>query len=176
MTIFNAFIAYKFLRILSTPFDKTNAFKEGVIDKNGNQMISRSKFTKQQKHAYTIFHHLIFKLKKVMHKIPILKSHLGSFATALWFIKETIKEEYGANEAQMIEEVFVDHLKKNGYDVQSMVLNETFTNSSVIEPGTYIFEGKKYQVGRTIHSFDSCLGLPLFRLDKDTVVTRGELT
>ena len=175
MTIFNAFIAYKFLKILSTPFEKSDAYKEGVIDKQGRQIVPRSKFNRKQKGAYTIFHHLIGKLKLLMHKVPILKSHIGSFAASLWFIKETIKEEYGVNEAEIIEEMFIDHLEEKGCDVRIMILNERFSAPTTLEPGTYIFEGISYPIGRTIHSFDSCLGVPLFRLTDDIVVSEEDL-
>jgi hypothetical protein len=175
MSVFNAFIAYKFLKILSTPFEKTDAYKSGVIDKKGNQLVSRTDFNQEQKQSYSIFHHLIFKMKKLMSKVPILKSRIGTFAAALWFIKETIKEEYGPKEAELIEEAFIDYLKENGCDVKSATINENFKFSSVVEPGTYIHEGKTYTIGRTLHSFDSCLGIPLFMLDDRTVVSRGDL-
>ena len=175
MSVFNAFIAYKFLKILSTPFEKTDAYKSGVIDEKGNQLVSRTDFNQEQKQSYSIFHHLIFKMKKLMNKVPILKSRVGTFAAALWFIKETIKEEYGHDEAELIEEAFIDYLKENGCDVKSATINENFKFSSVVEPGTYIHEGKTYTIGRTLHSFDSCLGIPLFMLDDRTVVSRGDL-
>lgn len=175
MSVFNAFIAYKFLKILSTPFEKTDAYKSGVIDKTGNQLVSRTDFNQEQKQSYSIFHHLIFKMKKLMSKVPILKSRIGTFAAALWFIKETIKEEYGPKEAELIEESFIDYLKENGYDVKSAIINENFKFSSVVEPGNYMHEEKNYTIGRTLHSFDSCLGIPLFMLDDGTVISRGDL-
>ena len=175
MSIFNAFVAYKFLKILATPFEKSRAYKAGVIDKNGNQIVSRSDFNQEQKQSYSIFHHLIYKLKKMMHKVPVLKSRIGSFAAALWFIKETIKEEYGVKEAELIEEAFVNYLEENNYDVKTMTINENFEYSSVIEPGNYIYEGQSYAIGRTINSFDTCLGIPLFMLNYGQVVSRGDL-
>lgn len=170
MGIFNAFVAYKFLKILSTPFKKTDAYKLGVIDKDGNQLVRRKEFSSAQKKSYNIFHQLIYKLKKIMNKIPIIKSRIGSFATSLWFIKQTIKEEYGEAEAIMVEEVFLDYLKDNGYNTK---LNESFLNGE-IRPGTYIREGKKYEVVRAIKPFDYCLGVPLYKIDND-VVTEEEM-
>ena len=32
------FVTYRFLRLLTTPFEKTDAFKLGIIDKNGNRI------------------------------------------------------------------------------------------------------------------------------------------
>jgi len=32
------FVAYRFIRILTTPFEKTDAFKLGIIDGKGNRI------------------------------------------------------------------------------------------------------------------------------------------
>jgi hypothetical protein len=32
------FVAYRFLRILTTPFEKTDAYKFGIIDEKGNRI------------------------------------------------------------------------------------------------------------------------------------------
>ena len=32
------FVAYRFIRILTTPFEKTDAFKLGIIDDKGNRI------------------------------------------------------------------------------------------------------------------------------------------
>ena len=32
------FVTYRFLKLLTTPFDKTDAFKFGIIDKDGNRI------------------------------------------------------------------------------------------------------------------------------------------
>ena len=36
MSIINTYVAYRFLRLLVTPFEKTKAFELGVIDQDGN--------------------------------------------------------------------------------------------------------------------------------------------
>ena len=33
------FVTYRFLRLLTTPFEKTDAYKFGIIDKNGNSCL-----------------------------------------------------------------------------------------------------------------------------------------
>ena len=69
------FVTYRFLRLLTTPFKKTDAFKYGIIDKDGNRIIPQEKgFSKKtkappletpkEKEAYTILHKLIFNIKK----------------------------------------------------------------------------------------------------------------
>ena len=33
------FVTYRFIKLLVTPFEKTDAFKLGIIDKNGNRVM-----------------------------------------------------------------------------------------------------------------------------------------
>ena len=40
------FVTYRFLKLLTTPFEKQDAFKFGIIDKNGNR-IKKQNSTKQ---------------------------------------------------------------------------------------------------------------------------------
>ena len=57
VAILDTFIAYKFIKILATPWKKTEAFKQGLIDKDGNPLVKRSELkTDKQKKAYTIVH------------------------------------------------------------------------------------------------------------------------
>ena len=84
----NLYFIYKFLRILTTPWENTDAFKLGIIDKNGG--ILRKKITLksiEEKEAYTMFDRLVWKLKRLIEKIPFGKSRLASYAAALWLIK-----------------------------------------------------------------------------------------
>ena len=35
------FVTYRFLKLLTTPFQKTEAFKLGIIDENGNRIMQK---------------------------------------------------------------------------------------------------------------------------------------
>ena len=52
----DAFIAYKFIKILAVPFEKTDAFKMGIIDKDGKILKKRKDLKGEEKKAYTIIH------------------------------------------------------------------------------------------------------------------------
>jgi len=85
----NLYFIYKFLRILTTPFASTDAFKLGIIDEKGKILKKKSKLkTIEEKEAYTMFDRLVWKLKRLMEKIPFGKTRLASYAAALWLIKE----------------------------------------------------------------------------------------
>ena len=46
---------YQFIKRLTTPFDKTEAFKLGIIDKDGNVLRKRKTLsTAEEKNAYTL--------------------------------------------------------------------------------------------------------------------------
>tara|TARA_B100001094_G_scaffold333417_1_gene411868 strand:+ start:14379 stop:14945 length:567 start_codon:yes stop_codon:yes gene_type:complete len=102
---FDIFVAYKFIRILTTPYKKTDAYKLGIIDDKGNLLKKRKELnTGAEKKAYTIIHTLVWNLKRLLDKIPATKTRLGSFAVALWLLKEKLKD--GIKES-VLEECFL---------------------------------------------------------------------
>ena len=83
------FLVYQFIRKLVTPFNKWDAYKLGIIDEKGQVLIKRKDFgRKAQKDAFGIFDVMILNLKKMLAKIPGGDSKLGSYAAALFLIKE----------------------------------------------------------------------------------------
>ena len=83
------FVTYRFLKLLVTPFEKQEAYKLGIIDKKGKNLIkSKNLETEEQRQAYTLLHRLVFNCKKIMSKIPLVRTQLGTYATALFLLKE----------------------------------------------------------------------------------------
>ena len=88
------FVAYRFLRILTTPWEKQPAFKHGIIDKNGKLLRKRKELTtSEEKNSFTLLHRLIFNLKRILHKIPLVKTKLGTYATALFLLKQHFSDQ-----------------------------------------------------------------------------------
>lgn len=83
------FYAFRFLKLLVTPFEKTEAFKLGIIDKDG-KVLKKSAERNQpdEKAAYTVFHRLVFNIKRLLGKIPGGKSVVARYGAALFLIKE----------------------------------------------------------------------------------------
>lgn len=55
------FYAFRFLKLLVTPWEKTTAFELGIIDENGKVLKKGSqRNTPEEKSAYTVFHRLVF--------------------------------------------------------------------------------------------------------------------
>ena len=110
------FVTYRFLRLLTTPFEDTQAYKLGIIDANGNRIMQKrikkpvvELVTSEQKNSYTILHKLVFNIKKLLGKIPGGKSVMASYAVALLLLKE----EYDLDEEQteLLYEDFYKHAK-----------------------------------------------------------------
>lgn len=82
-------IALRILRILTTPFDQTDAYKEGVIDGNGKELKKLSRLnTTKERDAYTILHRMIFRIKRIINKVPVENRKLSSYAAALSLVRE----------------------------------------------------------------------------------------
>jgi len=87
--VVDLFMVYQFIRRLATPFEKWDAYKEGIIDKDGKVLIkSKDLNTKKQRAAWRIFDRMIANLKKLLAKVPGGSSKLASYAAALFLIRE----------------------------------------------------------------------------------------
>lgn len=82
-------IAYRVLSMLVKPFEETDAFKMGIIDATGKNLIKSRDFTSSdQKDAYTYLHRLVFNLKKILNKLPGGESKLKNVVAAFFLVKE----------------------------------------------------------------------------------------
>jgi len=89
----DSIITYRILKLLVTPFKKTDAFKLGIIDEKGNELKSMANLnTVEERDAYTLLHRLVFRLKKIIEKVPIANKQILSLAAAYSLIKEAIDE------------------------------------------------------------------------------------
>ena len=84
--------------MLTTPFEKQDAFKLGIIDADGNRINNQILLatvelsTTELKNSYTILHKLVFNIKKIFAKVPGLRTKVGTYAAALFLLKDTFKE------------------------------------------------------------------------------------
>jgi hypothetical protein len=89
----DSIITYRILKLLVTQFKKTDAFKLGIIDEKGNELKSMADLnTVEERDAYTLLHRLVFRLKKIIEKVPIANKQLVSLAAAYSLIKEALDE------------------------------------------------------------------------------------
>ena len=83
------FVTYRFLKLLVTPWKKQEAYKQGIIDDRGKALKkARDLTTEAERESFTLLHRLVFNCKRIMGKIPFVRSQLGTYATALFLLKE----------------------------------------------------------------------------------------
>ena len=86
--VVDLFLIYQFLKRLVTPFDKWDAFKAGVLDKDGKVITKKKDRTPEQEKTWGYYDRLLANLKKLLGKIPGGKTRLASFAAALLLLRE----------------------------------------------------------------------------------------
>ena len=126
--VIDALIAYRVLKLLVTPFNKTKAYKFGIIDDIGKVLIKSKDLPNSgpQREAYTLLIRFVFNLKKLLGKVGI-RGPLGtSAAAALAFFKE----ENGQN--LEVEKTVYKHLREKGFEFQ---VDENY--GEPLRPGTY---------------------------------------
>jgi hypothetical protein len=117
----DVFFAYSFIKKLATEYIKTDAFKTGVIDKDGKILIPSNKRNKEQKAAFTVFDRLVWNIRTMIQKyVPFGGTRLARYSTALFLLKE--HKLSSIDNFKIVENVFLDYLKEvNG---EYFVLNE----------------------------------------------------
>ena len=140
------FVTYRFIKLLVTPFDKTEAYKLGIIDAQGNRVMPPPKNgirqtkpeplrTSEEKNAYTILHKLVFNIKKIFDKVPGLRTRLGTYAAALFLLKDTFKES--VDDPDVFEREFMKYLKEQGYEIDDTIMEEVIGFGEVLPKGEY---------------------------------------
>ena len=140
------FVTYRFIKLLVTPFEKTEAYKLGIIDKNGARIlpppvrgVKQTKpaplMTSAEKNAYTILHKLVFNIKKIFGKVPGLRTKWGTYAAALFLLKDTFKES--VDDPDVFEKEFMKYLKEQGYEIDNTFSESVIGFGEVLPKGEY---------------------------------------
>ena len=136
------FVTYRFLKLLTTPFEKMDAYELGIIDEKGNRIL-KPKSTKpavelsttELKNAYTILHKLVFNIKKIFNKIPGLRTKVGTYAAALFLLKDTFKEE--VSDPDVFEKEFIKFLKEEGIELDNEITENVIGFGEQLPKGKY---------------------------------------
>lgn len=149
--IVDTLIVFRILKLLTTDFKDTNAYKFGFIDKDGNrikfkqsevsknQKIKNDPKTSEEKDSYTLLHKMVFNIKRLIQKVPLGKTKFATYATALALIKENME----LNEVQthkLLQEFGTMFFGKDD-------LNETHHFDKLEVGGVY-------ELRRTLHQLD----------------------
>ena len=147
-------ITYRVVKLLATPFEKQEAFKYGIIDKDGKVLKKyRTLKTTKEKQSYTILHRFVFNLKRILARVG-LGGKLGSFAVALGLLIREDKSYLPYK--NLIESAVISYLKEtNQYDD---LLNE--------EGEVLTFEPEQ-------EVFCNCFGIDVYEIE-DKLISENE--
>ena len=155
------FVAYRFLRILTTPWEDQEAYKLGIIDKDGKLLRKRNTLkTDAEKKSFTLLHRLIFNLKRILHKIPGVRSKIGTYATALFLLKQHFAGQ--VENEDTIEKAFTGWLVDNDYITKEELEESVIGIGATLPKGRYkltqdIFAGNEGDIkgkkGDTVVAF-----------------------
>ena len=137
------FVTYRFIKLLTTPFNRTEAFKLGIIDKDGNRILQPNSTqpavelaTAQLQNAYTVLHKLVFNIKKIFAKVPGLRTKVGTYAAALFLLKDTFKEH--VEDPDVFEKEFMKYLKENDVEFDDSISEEVIGFGEILPKGEYV--------------------------------------
>ena len=170
------FVTYRFIRLLTTAFEKSDAFKMGIIDKDGNRTDKKLE-TSAEKNAYTVLHKLVFNIKKIFGKVPGLRTKIGTYAAAIFLLKDTFKEH--VEDPQVFEKEFIKFIKENNIELDDTIVEEVTLDNGKLGKGIYkltqdviateddddeitALEGDEVEVFEDTPAADTILGVDVF--------------
>ena len=103
---FNLATAYFFVKKMAPPFEKTDAYKLGIIDKKGKILKPMKELTSdKERKAYTLLDRVIWNIKKLMSFIPGGGSMLAGVAAATALL---MKENMGYEVSDRLVQVMLE--------------------------------------------------------------------
>ena len=144
-------ITYRVVKLLVTPFEKQEAFKYGIIDKQGKVLKPwRTLKGSKEKSSYTMLHRFIFNLKRILQKAG-LGGRLGTFAVALaTLIRENKEFE---QHQKLIESTVIKYLK------------EQKLYEELLQEEGHIVGNKQI----TEQPINTCFGIDLYQIENSLV-------
>lgn len=128
---------FRFIRMLVLDWKSWDAYKQGVIDENGKRNKDVKLDTDEKKNSYTHFIRLCANVKRLLNKVPGGSSKLGSFAAALYLVKE--KYSLSDNKLRKI-------LRESGFDSSDILAEENqwfLLEDKQLSPGVYRINNPK---------------------------------
>lgn len=183
----------RFLKLLVTPIEDTEAFKLGIIDKNGKRRKDFNDDTLEGREAlrdhYTAFHRLVYNLKKIMAKAPGGSSVFARYGAALALIKE-----HGELSDKNLDKIH----KETGVDILDVLSENTqwfMLKDNELSPGVYRMKNESItadsyldvvQKGDQVrvvdgNPIDEILGIKIYeathlKTQQSLYITTGEIT
>ena len=122
---------FRFIRMLVMKWENWDAYKLGIIDENGKRQRNVKLDTDEKKSAYTPFIRLCANIKRLTSKIPGGSTRLGSFAAALYLIKE----KFELTDKQL--EKIIEKCNVDTYDILAEENQWFMLEEKQLSPGMY---------------------------------------
>ena len=162
-SVFNAFVAYQFIKTLTTKWKDMPAFDLGIVDEDGIQLKKTADLkTQKEKSAYTLFHRLVFNLKRILEKFPFGRSRIASYAAAFALLKEyreDYPEQFDNDSYALLEGHLCDYINLLEEKTGEMMLQED-------APVNSIGDGSNHAGLTGVPP--RFAGMPIFRIKTDT--------
>ena len=120
---------------------------------------------------------MVFNIKKIFEKVPGLRTKLGTYAAALFLLKDTFREH--VEDPQMFEKEFLKYLKENNIELDDSIAEEVALENGKLAKGIYVLtqdvvtseeeddeisalEGDEVEVFEDTPPTDTILGVDVF--------------
>ena len=135
------YFVFRFLRLLTMDYKKTDAYKYKIIDAKGNPLRKSSELeTTDEKASYTMLHRMVFKIRRLIEKVPIVgKSILLNYAAALFLLKEQNNPRVWTDENYATRKLN-EFLENEDWVESAKILREEVEQMSRLKFGEYLKE------------------------------------
>tara|TARA_X000001382_G_scaffold129443_1_gene121498 strand:- start:794 stop:1372 length:579 start_codon:yes stop_codon:yes gene_type:complete len=174
--------ALRFLRLLTMPVEKTKAFKLNLID-NRFKTIKKAT-TSDEKAAYTIFHRLVFNIRRLLVKVP--GGRIANYAAALYLLKEKFNLSEEDIESAIDSLILDNNLVESNLFINSLgdlMEGQYILNKDLILPLTgedIIKKGSKIKVSECTQPCGNIFDIPVFKVyhektKQKVYITQGDI-
>ena len=146
------YFVFRFLRLLTMDFKKTDAFKFGIIDKKGKALRKSADLESvKEKAAYTMLHRMVFKIRGLLEKVPLIgKSILLNYAAALFLLKEQKDTRIWTDDRYMKTKL-LEFLETN-WEADAKFLKEEVDNMDKKSFKTFLSENKTIEESQELQA------------------------
>ena len=170
--VLDGVLAVRFIQELVKPWEETEAFKQGIIDKEGKLLKPYNTLTTSaEKKAYGVFDRMVFNLKRLLEKVPGGKTKFARFSSALFLIKEHVTDDEFDNIVNEFEKLF--ELGDNQMlleEREAEILDEgvyTLSEDVLTPDGTLAKKGERVFVVEDSKPVRKLLGHNLFAVQRE---------
>lgn len=120
-------IAFRILHILLTPIEKSDAYRLGIVDKNGKQ-IKKPK-TEEERDSWTNLTKIIFKLKGIIAKNLQGEKDLRSIANSMHIAKECQHYDADSLDIESIFEQTIGYVTEEDIEKLQSMMSDKYSKS-----------------------------------------------